>query len=740
MSAYQEAHEGALPDPTKPKEAQDLVALAEVEAKKAGVELDTALMARMARCCSAELNPMAALAGGVVGQEVLKACTGKFMPISQFFYWDASAVLPEEDLDPQQYAPLPGEEGARYTHQVAVLGRKLHSRLVQGRYFLVGAGAIGCEMLKNWALMGVASDRSRGMVEVTDMDTIEKSNLSRQFLFRTSDIGQLKSECAAKAVRAMNPAIQVHASTVRVGPATEDTYDEKFWVGLDGVITALDNVAARLYVDSRCVYFRKPLIDSGTLGTKGNTQVVVPYKSESYGSTQDPPEESIPLCTLKHFPNKIEHTIQWARDAFEGWFKQGAEEVNNYLSNPSYLSELEQQANTQLTSLETVRDFLLKEKPILFTDCIKYARLQFEREFNHAIKQLLLTFPKDSKDSSGNPFWSGLKRAPTPLVFDAQDPVHMAFIVSAAHLRAFNFGLKSPSSPDLDEFRKVVAAVEVPGFKPKAGVRIAKDDAEAKKMQEEEEQSAGSSEEHEAKVKQVISELPKPSSLAGYRLNAVEFEKDDDTNHHMEFITACSNLRARCYEIKEASMHQTKFIAGKIIPAIATTTAMVTGMVCLELYKLLQLPEGKPLEAFQSCFANLAVPIFQASEPLAPAFTKTPMKKKEGGVWEWSLWDRIDIDLGDCTLQALLDHFLEEFGMEVNMLSYGSSMLYYNFGGVVKKKVKDRLGRPLSKVIQKVAKVSLSDKDKYIVLEACVNDPETMDDLDIPYIRVKLHD
>ena len=69
------------------------------------------------------------------------------------------------------------------------------------------------------------------------------------------------------------------------------------------------------------------MIDSGTLGTKGNTQVVVPFMTESYGSSRDPPEESIPICTLKNFPSKIEHTIQWARDAFEGWFKQAPDEV-----------------------------------------------------------------------------------------------------------------------------------------------------------------------------------------------------------------------------------------------------------------------------------------------------------------------------------------------------------------------------------------------------------------------------
>lgn len=66
-----------------------------------------------------------------------------------------------------------------------------------------------------------------------------------------------------------------------MGPDTEDTYNDDFWMGLDGVCTALDNVEARLYVDQRCVYFQKPLVDSGTLGTKGNTQVTAALLSQA---------------------------------------------------------------------------------------------------------------------------------------------------------------------------------------------------------------------------------------------------------------------------------------------------------------------------------------------------------------------------------------------------------------------------------------------------------------------------
>lgn len=87
-------------------------------------------------------------------------------------------------------------------------------------------------------------------------------------------------------------------------------------------------------------------------------------------------------------------------------------------------------------------------------------------------------------------------------------------------------------------------------------------------------------------LEDLAAKLPAPSSMPGYRLNPVEFEKDDDTNHHIDFITAASNLRAANYSIAPADRHKTKQIAGKIIPAIATTTSLVTGLVCLELFKV----------------------------------------------------------------------------------------------------------------------------------------------------------
>ena len=109
-----------------------------------------------------------------------------------------------------------------------------------------------------------------------------------------------------------------------------DVYGDAFFGSIDCVTNALDNVVARevsfavaldfqlltlsiisgQYMDRRCVFYEKALLESGTLGTKANVQVVIPHVTESYSSSQDPPEKSIPVCTLKNFPNLIEHTIQ----------------------------------------------------------------------------------------------------------------------------------------------------------------------------------------------------------------------------------------------------------------------------------------------------------------------------------------------------------------------------------------------------------------------------------------------
>ena len=679
LHEFASRNSGRLPRPCSDKDASEVLKYAQALAGDGDdrVELDEKLLRELSYQARGDLAPMAAFFGGLAAQEVLKSVSGKFHPIMQWLYFDSLESLPSSVKRSEGLCkPL----GTRYDGQTAVFGREFQEKLANTKEFLVGAGAIGCEMLKNWAMIGLATG-PKGKISVADMDQIEKSNLNRQFLFRPKDVGKLKSGCAAEAVQAMNPDLKGKFVILpdRVSAETEHIFNENFWEELDGVTNALDNVDARQYVDRRCVFFRKPLLDSGTLGTKGNTQVILPSLTESYSSSQDPPEQSFPQCTLRSFPNKIDHTIAWAKEKFHEFFVGPPETVNLYITQPSYIEETLKQAGNEIPTLESIRDYLVTDKPDNFDDCIVWARRQFESKYNNDIQQLLYNFPKDCTTSSGAPFWSGPKRAPDPLSFDASNSAHMGFIVAAAHLHAFNYGIKESSSVTEMHYLKVMDDMIIPEFAPSASVKIQADDNEPDPNA----QPAGSTFDDNGTLEQIVSQLPPPQTLGGFKLEAVEFEKDDDTNHHIDFITAASNLRAQNYAIAEADRHKTKFIAGKIIPAIATTTALVTGLVILELYKIV---DGKDdIEKYKNGFVNLALPFFGFSEPIASP--KGKYMGSSGEVTIDKLWDRFEVE--DVTLQKFLDDFKEK-GLDIMMLSSGVSLLYASFYPA--SKLKDRLG------------------------------------------------
>ena len=121
------------------------------------------------------------------------------------------------------------------------------------------------------------------------------------------------------------------------------------------------------------------------------------------------------------------------------------------------------------------------ERPNSYDDCVAWARLFFQEQYHNQIAQLLHNFPADQKTSSGQLFWSGPKRCPKALVFDAANPVHLDFVLSGANLRAEVYGVPGVTR-DGASLVPTLKRVAVPEFAPREGVRIAANDAEAQAM------------------------------------------------------------------------------------------------------------------------------------------------------------------------------------------------------------------------------------------------------------------
>lgn len=626
--------------------------------------------------------------GGLVAEEAYKAITGNTTPMNQWFSWCDFSMIPKNKPD----------DVSNKNSITQLYGDKFFNKISNLNIFMVGSGAIGCELLKNFALMGVATSHD-GSVVVTDPDTIEKSNLNRQFLFRPENVGQSKSIVAAQAVRNMRPKFNVTGCTHKVCPDNEHIYNEEFYSEhIDLVANALDNMKARLYVDKQCVKWGLPLLESGTMGTKGNTQVVIPNMTQSYGSTADSPESNeIPVCTLKNFPNRIEHTIHWAMDEFSGLFGMLPSDINNYLDDNKFYNKLEPiEKNRALYNLNT---FFKKHHPINWKNIVSWASERFYHQYRNRILQLLHSFPDTYINKDGSKFWSAGKRKPQALVFDGYNDHHVEYIYSFTRLMGNVCNLNNP--PSRKDVVKMMLSIQVDEFNPDSSINASSNDEEEKTNKN---SFDSFSEQEELK-----------DTFVQDKLSVQEFEKDDDSNWHISFVCACSNLRALNYSIPPIDFLKTKLIAGRIIPAISTTTSIVSGFISMELYKLYM--KDMTIEDYKSYFVNIADNTCLPSEPLPPI-------KNKVGEHEMTIWDKFEYTY-DSTLEQFKKYWEEKFNVDISMILFGSSILWSSFfGGQLNQ---DRI----SDIIKSKYNKNIYNESLEIILG-------TMDDNELPPINLRV--
>lgn len=208
--------------------------------------------------------------------------------------------------------------------------------LRRAKILVIGAGGLGCEILKNLALTGFTN------LHVVDMDTIDVSNLNRQFLFRASDVGQSKAETAARFIMQ-----RVQGVTVTPYFGKVQDKDDSYYSQFNIVVCGLDNIEARRWMNATLVNLvdesdpesLKPMIDGGTEGFKGQSRVILPTISSCYECSLDMlgKATTYPICTIANTPRLPEHCIEWASVLEWGRVRQG--EIMN-ADNPEHIDWL----------------------------------------------------------------------------------------------------------------------------------------------------------------------------------------------------------------------------------------------------------------------------------------------------------------------------------------------------------------------------------------------------------------
>jgi ubiquitin-activating enzyme E1 len=355
---------------------------------------------------------------------------------------------------------------------------------------------------------------------------------------------------------------------------------------------------------------------------------VCPFKTRTFAEGGNAAEGGgVPMCTLRNFPHLTDHCIEWARDQFELLFVKLGKSLEAYIADPAlFESKIRDKAASEpgaaffdIRSVTSLAKFAARPS---VGGAAQLAFDVFHYLFRDRILDLQAAFPADfriiddkTKEDKG-PFWGEKKRYPTVAVFNPADEAHTDFILAATCLFSVMVGIISPKREGddtwLQEYRDkswivgIAAGLTPPPYLQAPVNSDGIDNAPAMDKEA---------------LENIISGLCNDlrNAAAGVKLaqpfETAEFEKDDDLNFHISMITSAANLRCDNYSIKRTDFQSCKVIAGKIIAAIATTTAAVCGLVMLELFKL-QL--GKDTDSYMNRAIGLSGYMYTSFTAEAP--------------------------------------------------------------------------------------------------------------------------
>ncbi|EXJ84516.1 ubiquitin-like 1-activating enzyme E1 B [Capronia epimyces CBS 606.96] len=388
-------------------------------------------------------------------------------------------------------------------------------RLVkESRVLLVGAGGIGCELLKNLVLTGF------GEIHIIDLDTIDLSNLNRQFLFRQEHIKKPKALVAKEVAQKFNPGVKLIAHHANI---KDRQFNLEWFAGFNIVFNALDNMDARRHVNKMCLAVDVPLIESGTTGFKGQVQVIKKDKTACYDCTAKTTPISYPVCTIRSTPSQPIHCIVWAKSYLLPELFGVSEDEPTELDHSGDTDNVE-----EIEKLRQEAQALKKIRESMGSD--DFAKHVFDKVFKEDIERLV-----NMED-----MWKD-KKPPEPLSYETLE----------------------------QEASSINSSIKLDGqriWSPAENFIVFKDSL--------------------SRLSHRLAEEQSKASKTAQPLPTITFDKDDDDT--MDFVAATGNLRAIIFGIETKSSFDIKQMAGNIIPAIATTNAMVAGLCVMQAFKVLR--------------------------------------------------------------------------------------------------------------------------------------------------------